>query len=265
MIRDIGIQLYSLRADAEKDFVEVLKFVAGVGYKAVEPAGFWGMKPKEFKKVIGDLGLKLCSSHSPWARGNNLPEVIDILGELDLKLAVCGFGPDDFKDMDSIRRTADWVNAAGVELARHGITLFQHNHNFEFETLDGRLKYDIYAALAPAVKFQIDAFWAGNFGANDPAAMVKKFAPRMISLHLKDGSFEHDHGKFKMVNGFLDRKLRMMPLGTGEMDIPAIIAATPANISTVIVELDSCIIDMREALKQSYRYLTENRLASGNR
>ncbi len=265
MTRDIGIQLYSLRDDAAKDFIDVLKFVSGVGYKAVEPAGFWGLKPREFKRIIDDLGLKLCSSHSPWARGNNLPEVIDILGELDLKLAVCGFGPDDFKDLDAIRRTADWVNAAGTELARHGITLFQHNHDFEFAMLDGRLKYDIYAALAPAVKFQIDAFWASNFGANDPAAMVRRFAPRMVSLHLKDGAFEHDHSKFTMVNGFLDRKLRLMPLGTGEMDIPAIIAATPETVSTVIVELDSCVIDMREALRQSYRYLTENRLAAGSR
>ena len=44
-----------------------------------------------------------------------------------------------------------------------------------------------------------------------------------------------------------------------------ILAATPETVDTVIVELDSCIIDMREALRQSYRYMTENGLAAGNR
>lgn len=44
----IAVQLYSLRgmmqAGYEKeDFIQVLKWVADVGYKGVEPAGFWGL------------------------------------------------------------------------------------------------------------------------------------------------------------------------------------------------------------------------------
>lgn len=265
MIRDIGVQLYSLREQAEKDFVRVLKLVADIGYKAVEPAGLWNLKPTEFRKIVSDLGMTLCSSHSPWARRANIPATIALAGELGLSKVVCGFGPDDFKDLDAIKRTADEVNEIQVQLAAAGLVLFQHNHNFEFEKLDGRLKYDIYAELAPTVKFQIDAFWASNFGANDPAAMVRKFAARTVSIHVKDGTFEHDPSQFKMVNGFLDRKLKLMPLGTGEMDLPAIVAATPDTVDTLIVELDSCIIDMEEAIRQSYLYLTERGLALGNK
>ena len=266
MIRDLGVQLYSLRQEAEKDFGGVLKFVAETGFKAVEPAGFWNYTPREFKKVCDDLGLRICSSHSPWAsKLEDVPAIVDTLGELGLKCAVCGFGPDDFKDLDGIKRSAELVNAMQEAFARQGVTLFQHNHNFEFERLDGELKYEIYARLCPAVKFQIDAFWSSNFGANDPAEMIRLFAPRMISLHLKDGTFEHNPDNFRMVNGYLDRKLELRPLGTGEMDIPAILAAVPENVDTIIVELDSCIIDMREAMRQSYRYMTENRLGAGNR
>ena len=39
MKRKLAVQLYSLRNEAEKDFVKVLKTVADIGYIAVEPAG----------------------------------------------------------------------------------------------------------------------------------------------------------------------------------------------------------------------------------
>ena len=68
MLRPLSVQLYSLRSYAEKDFVGVLKKVAEIGYKAVEPAGFWNLTPAEFKKIIDALGLEIYSSHSPWAR-----------------------------------------------------------------------------------------------------------------------------------------------------------------------------------------------------
>ena len=266
MLRDLGVQLYSLREYSEKDFPGVLKFVAETGYKAVEPAGLYGLTPKEFKKVCDDLGLRIASSHGLGLDSiADVPRVVDMLGDLGLKVAVFGFRAPAFADLDAIRQTADKVNGIQAALARQGITLIQHNHFFEFERLNGELKYDIYARLCPDVKFQIDAFWAGNFGAEDPAEMVRRFAPRTVSLHLKDGTFESDRAKWRIVNGKVDRDLKLRPLGTGATDIPAVVAAAPESVDTLIVELDYCVIEMREALKQSYAYLTENRLGVGNK
>ena len=45
MVRDIGVQLYSLSEKSKEDFPSVLKLVADIGYKAVEPAGFFGLSP----------------------------------------------------------------------------------------------------------------------------------------------------------------------------------------------------------------------------
>ena len=265
MVRDLGVQLYSLREKSKEDFPAVLKLVADIGYKAVEPAGFFGLAPKEFKKMIDDLGLKMYTSHTPWANNMPINEVIDMAGELGLDRVVCGFGPDDYKDLDSIKRTADKVNSMLPALQKAGLMLFQHNHDFEFQMLDGRLKYDIYAEMVPDVKFQLDAFWSSNFGANDPAEMIKRFSDRIVSIHIKDGTFEQNPDNFRMVNGFLDRDLKLRPLGTGQMDIPAIVAAAPERVNCLIVELDYCVIDMVEAIRQSYRYMTENGLAVGNK
>ena len=266
MIRDIGVQLYSLREESEHDFLGVLKVVADTGYKAVEPAGLYNFTPREFKKACDDLGLRIASSHGlGLGTVADVPRVVDMLGELGLKVAVFGFRAPAFADLDAIKRTADLVNGIQAALARQGITLVQHNHFFEFERLNGELKYDIYARLCPEVKFQLDTFWAGNFGAEDPAEMVRRFAARTVSLHLKDGTFEPDRAKWKIVNGKVDRDLKLRPLGTGVMDLPAVVAAAPENVDTLIVELDYCVIEMREALKQSYAYLTEHRLGVGNK
>ena len=266
MLRDIGVQLYSLREESEKDFLGALKFVAETGYRAVEPAGLYNFTPREFKKACDDLGLRIASSHG-LGLGSlaDVPRVVDMLGELGLKVAVFSFRAPAFADLDAIKHTADKVNEIQSALARQGITLIQHNHYFEFERLDGELKYDIYARLCPDVKFQIDALWAGNFGAEDPAEMVRRFAPRTVALHLKDGTFEPDRAKWRIVNGKVDRDLKLRPLGTGTMDVPAVVAAAPASVDTLIVELDYCVIEMREALRQSYAYLKENGLGVGNK
>ncbi|MBR0459130.1 MAG: sugar phosphate isomerase/epimerase [Victivallales bacterium] len=266
-LKPIGVQLYSLRQAASQDFVKVLKRVADIGYVNVEPAGFWNMRPSVFKKVIDDLGLKIISSHTPWAHEpKELGQLMDIADILGLKNMVCGYRGDDFKDMDSIKRTADNTRAMMEILQRNGFQLFQHNHDFEFQRLDGRIKYDIYRELVgPGLKFEIDCFWSTSLGKEDPVEMLKMFAKDTILLHMKDGHAEQRVVGNDMVNGILERHVELMPLGTGELPIPALIEAAPEQVESVIVELDSCIIDMDTAIEQSYHYLVDNHLAKGNK
>ena len=265
MLKPLSVQLYSLRARAQKDFVAVLKDVAAMGYKGVEPAGFWNIRPSEFKKIVEDLGMKVYSAHSPWCRGGNVGECMDLADMLGLKTIVCGYGPDDFKDLDTIKKTADLTNRMQEIFERNGYTLFQHNHYWEFERLDGRLKYEIYAELCPKVKFQLDCFWSTNKGKEDPVAILKKFADRTILLHMKDGVCKQNAANGGMVNGLLDMKIDLLPLGTGTLPIKDLIAVMPEQVETVIVELDYCDIDMTEAIAQSYRFMTQNGLAAGNK
>ncbi len=254
----ISVQLYSLRGMMQpgyekQDFIQVLKWVADVGYKGVEPAGFWGLTPKELKSITDDLGLEISSSHSPWFREpEQAQEVIDTAGVLGLKTVCCGFGPADFQDLAAIKRTADKVNQLQELAAKAGLTLFQHNHAWEFAKIDGRYAYDIYIELCPKIMFQLDAYWSANHGANDPVEMVKRFRDRCILMHIKDGTFCPE--------------IPMLPLGTGKMDIPATVAAAdPALNKWVIVELDNCVIDMNYALKKSYRYMVSNGICAGNK
>lgn len=265
MLKPLSVQLYSLREAAQKNFVSVLKKVARIGYKGVEPAGFWNLRPGEFKKIIADLGLELYSSHSPWANERNLGEVMEIADILGLDKIVCGYGPDQFKDMDAIKRTAETTNTMQTILAKNNFTLFQHNHAFEFQRLNGRLKYQIYAELCPKVKFEIDSFWSTNLGKEDAVEILKIFAKRTILIHVKDGILKQPRRKFKVTRGILDRKLDLCPLGSGQLDIKALIANLPEQVNSIVVELDYCNMDMFRAIEMSYKYMTQNGLAAGNK
>jgi len=265
MLKPLSVQLYSLREAAKEDFVGVIKRVAEMGYKGVEPAGFFDLSPVEFKKIVEDLGMKVYSAHSPWARPDSLDEAMEQANMLDLKTIVCGYGANDFLDMDTIKKTAETTNMMEEVLSKNGFTLFQHNHDFEFARIDGKLKYETYLELCPNVKVQMDCFWSTNFGAEDAVEMLKKFSDRTILIHIKDGLLKQKKQEQKVTNGILDRKVELRALGTGELDIKGLIAAMPEQVETVIVELDYCNIDMFEAIEISYKYMTENGLAEGNK
>lgn len=265
MLKPLSVQLYSLRERAEKDFYAVLKDVADMGYVGVEPAGFWNYTPAELKKVLDDLGLKIFSSHSPWCKPETVESAMEAAKALEVKKIACGYGPDNFKDLDAVKATADEVNAMVEKTSANGFELFIHNHYWEFDRIDGKPKHQILAELCPGLKFQIDSFWSTNKGKEDAVEMLKLFGDRVTLLHMKDGVCAQNAELAGTVKGNLDMKIDLMPLGTGTLPIPQIIEAMPDTVETVIVELDYCNVDMTKAIARSYEYMISNKLAYGNK
>ena len=117
------------------------------------------------------------------------------------------------------------------------------------------------------MKYQIDCFWSTNKGAEDPVAMLKRFAKDTILIHMKDGVCRQQAAVDGMKNGLLDMKIDLMPLGTGELPIKDLVANAPKQVSTIIVELDYVAegLDMWESIEKSYRFMTSNGLGAGNK
>ena len=266
MKKKISVQLYSVRDYASKDFIGTLQKIADIGYSAVEPAGFWNIRPSEFKKIVNDMGMEISSAHSPWVNNPEcLGEAMDIADAIGMKTIVTGYGPDNFKDLDSIKRTAENTNKILEILASNGYSLMQHNHNFEFERIDGKLKYEYYRELCPGVNYQLDCFWSTSLGNEDPVEMLKLFSDKVVSIHMKDGICRQNADIDGTNNGFLNCKVDLLPLGTGEMPIPELIANVPDRVEYIIVELDYCEVEMIEALKRSYDYMTGAGLVTGRK
>lgn len=251
-MKPISVQLYALREESQSDFDKVLSDIADIGYSGVEPFSLFGKSPEAFKQQVEDLGMQVSSSHHPWANRTDINEAIETIQALGLTRVAAGFGPDDVKDADSVKRTVDTINALTESLKSHNLTLFLHNHYWEFTPVDGELPYHTFYRSCPDVEFEVDTYWAANFGACDPAQEVANVKDRAPLLHIKDGP--NEQGKAHVA------------VGDGVLEIADIInAADPNVLEWVIVELDACDTDMLEAIRGSYEFLTKESLAGGRK
>jgi sugar phosphate isomerase/epimerase len=251
-VTPISVQLYSLREASEQHFDAVLEELAAIGYVGVEPFNLFGKTPREFRSQVEALGMKVSSSHTPWANRSPIDEVVEALGELGLARAIGGFMPDDFRDLDAVRRTAETCQSLIDQLKPQGIELAIHNHWWEFEPIDGRPAMHHLTEMVPELRYELDTYWAANFGERNPAVELGRIADKAPLLHIKDGP--------------LEKKAPMVAVGSGKVDVPAVIqAADPNTVEWLVVELDACATDMMTAIRESYEFLTSNDLAEGRR
>lgn len=249
----ISTQMYALRDYPAKDGYSKLKQIADIGYKGVELTGFEGYKKaSELRKVLDDLGLKANAKFVGLPGPDNLNETIDHAKTLGFSFVTVTFGPDVWKTTDDVKRNAEMVQRGAELLSPHGIQLLYHNHFWEFELIDGKLPYETFFELAPAVESLIDIYYVRNFGKVDAPPIVKKWSGRIPVMHIKDGP---------LVQG-----PNQAAVGAGKMDVvPCLKAADPKVLQWAVVDLESCDGDMMSALAQSYRYLTGTGLVEGNK
>lgn len=248
-MKPIALQLYTLREDAKSDFFAMLKFVSSIGYRGVEFAGLYGHNPSEVAQHLYDLGLQVCSSHVPLPTPSNVNEIADTEMLLGNRRVVTGLNADLFKTVDGCKQAAEMMNQAAELLKPYGITLGYHNHDWEFDEVGTRYAYDILMAECPDIFGELDVYWVA-FSWINPVSVVTEYKARLPLLHIKDGLLQPD-------------KLHV-PVGSGSLRIPEIIrAADPSVLQWLIVELDAYSGFMPDAVRDSYRYLTENGLAEG--
>ena len=67
-IKNPGVQLYTFRDEMMADAVGTIKKISALGVKQIESASgpkghYYGLKPKEIKRICNDLGMTLRSGH----------------------------------------------------------------------------------------------------------------------------------------------------------------------------------------------------------
>jgi sugar phosphate isomerase/epimerase len=251
-VKPIALQLYTLRQAAAENLFGVLKQVAEIGYKGVEPAGLHGHDPREVRKCLDDLGLVCPSAHTEAVTAENLARQVDTAAALGCRTLIWGAGRNAFGSAEQVRAAAEGFQAAAALLKPHGLKAGYHNHWWEMADLAGGPAYEAFLAWAPDAAAELDLYWAADFGRVDVPALVRRIRPRVALVHVKDGPLERDAPQ--------------TAVGSGKMDIPACLAAADPDVLTwLVVELDHCATDMMQAVRDSYAYLVGAGLAEGNK
>src|SRR5262245_20223769 len=159
----IGLQLYSLRNEFSKDVAATLAKVRDFRIKNVELAGTYNLPTAEFKKLLGEHGLKPISGHFSYDLfRDHLEEVARDAKALGLEYVGCAWIPHDGDfDEKECRAAIAVFNRAGEALAKHGLKYFYHCHGYEFRphgtgTLMDRLMKENNEKY---VRLQMDVVW----------------------------------------------------------------------------------------------------------
>ena len=259
---EIGLQMYTVRNEAEKDYAGTVKRVSGMGFKGVESAFLpEGIGIRESGKIYADNGLKVFAAHvelpvDPASRD----EMLEIADAYGCDRMIWHGWPEDQR-YRSIAGTDELIalyNQAGEFAQSNGLSFGIHNHWWEYEIQDsGRYPYEMLLnGLDRKIFFEIDTYWVTVAG-HDPASIIRRFGKRAPLIHIKDGPARYTDSLDS------DDPDPMVPLGKGAMDIPSIAEAGKNTLEWIIVELDVVESDVYQAIEQSYDYLVSNKFAAG--
>ncbi len=191
----IGLQLFSVRGECNKDLPAALKSVAEIGYEAAEPWGYGGDKSewmgwsgKDVRKMFDDNGIACCGMHLATGAllGDNLSRTIELNQILGNRFLIIAADSQRMGAVDTIMELAQILNDTAEKLNPLDMLTGYHAHGFDFKEVDGMLAWDrLFSNTRDEVVMQMDI---GNCagGGGDPIAELKQFPGRARSVHLKD-------------------------------------------------------------------------------
>lgn len=249
--RPLGVQLYTVRDQAEKDLPGVLAAIKKIGYQEVEL--YWDVythSASELRKMISDAGLKAPSGHFNY---DGLPGKLDYAKELGLEWVVCPMLPESMRNsLDDFKKAAHQFNVWGEEIHKRGMRFGFHNHNYEFHDLGGTTGFDalMQGTDPKLVAVEMDCYWITQAG-RDPLAMFKHLGKRIKMLHLKDRK-----PGFAVSQQLNDEAGHFTEVGSGTIDWKSILeAAKRYGVEHLFVERDSGDLPALESIRVSHDYL----------
>ncbi|MGI5958687.1 MAG: sugar phosphate isomerase/epimerase family protein [Massiliimalia sp.] len=241
-----GAQLFTLRdyTQTERDLERTLKKVAEIGYETVQVSAIGKIAPARLREICDNLGLKIVLTHSdPNRILNDTDALIEEHNILGCDYIGLGAMPDKYRRKEWYRYFAEDYKEPAQKIAKAGKRFLYHNHNFEFQKIDGkRIIERLLEDFTPEeMGITLDTYWVQAGGA-DIDQWLEILKDRIPCVHLKDMT----------VNGF---QQRMAPVMEGNLNFPKILSkmAQLGTVKYLLVEQDDCYgEDPFACLKTSY-------------
>ncbi|HVY83780.1 MAG TPA: sugar phosphate isomerase/epimerase [Caulobacterales bacterium] len=212
--RKVGIQLYTVRAAMAQDLPGTLRRIRGIGYDEVEFAGYFNTPPADIKRLLDDIGLAAPSAHVPAAQMRDAPgPLIETAHAMGHEYLVMPWLPPEARTtLDQWRGWAEVCNRFAAQCRDAGLKFAYHNHDFEFQPIDGVLPYDVLLQNTDPqlVHFETDIYWLKK-GGRDLLPFLNQHKARVTMCHAKDWRPDGS----------------MTDVGQGQIDFAAIFAQIP--------------------------------------
>lgn len=256
--KEVCLQLYSLRDDISKDYEGTIRKAGQMGYTSIEAAGydngkFYGRTPSQFKADIETAGMKVLSSHTvrqlseQEVKSGNYSEslqwwdqAIKAHKEAGMKYIVMPWmdTPATLKDLQTY---CDYFNEVGKKCKANGMAFGYHNHDHEFNQVEGKVMMDylIENTNPEYVFIELDVYWA-VMARQSPVDYFNKYKNRFTLLHLKD-----------------DKELGQ----SGMIGFDAIFRnSDAAGVKHMVVEVEQYNLPPLQSVKESLDYLIDCKL-----
>lgn len=216
--KPIGLELYSVRKEFDKDMAATIKAVGKMGYDGVELFGSYAdwtpAKAKEVHQMIKDAGMKCYSVHTgaKYFTPEHLDRVIELNTILETRYMIMS-SAGKVDGIDGWKKVAATLNTAAEKLKKVKKGTGFHNHAFEFMPISGQKPIEVLAKeTSKDVVLQLDVGTCIEAG-TDPIAWIKANPGRIRSLHMKDWKrgLPNPHDGYKVL------------LGEGETDWKAVV------------------------------------------
>lgn len=185
-----GVQLYTLRAEMDRDLASTLRAVAAAGYRQVEFAGFFAHAPAQIRQLLEQNGLEAPASHFPLEQmESDFASVIAQAKALGSDYVVLAWLDERRRTPADYRSLVDKLNDWGRQCRDAGLRLAYHNHDFEFAKVGGFIPYQLLldGTDPELVQFEMDIYWMHKAG-QDPLAYFARYPGRFPLWHLKDSN-----------------------------------------------------------------------------
>ena len=250
----MGLQIYSLRREAQKDLAAALAMIRKFGFDEVEVSALYGHGAAEFRRLLDNSGLKATSMMAQYEKlAKDISSVADDAHTLGVEYVVASTVPHTHKKMalDDIQRAAENLNRFGEKLAGSRLHCCYHIHGIEFEkSADGTLFDTLAKNTNPQfANFEMDIFWV-VYAYQNPVKLLHRYPGRFPLMHVKDIR------KGIALGGSPGDVLEedSVPLGKGIVDIPATLrAAKETGVRHYYIEDEA--VDANKQIPESLRYL----------
>lgn len=246
-MKNIALQLYSIKELTSVDFLGTLEKVADAGYTGVEFAGYFNTPASELKKTLDRLNLKAAGTHvGIETLTTDLDNALAYLQEIECPFIVCPALPLEMRNSyEEYIKTAGILNEIGSKCREKGISLGYHNHDFEFIQFNGQYGFDLLLENTDPdnLFIELDTFWV-EFAGLHSVDIIEKYKERCKLLHIKE-----------MKNAETKENTEV---GKGIMPFEAITAlGKQYQVSWYIVEQERFDIPQLQSIQESFAHLNK--------